>query len=73
MNKYFVLGCFVVFMIYSVAGLMIEIPKIVNDIFYAIIFIAGMIIAIFYLELGSNLKSRILENRQKMIEKKKSK
>lgn len=72
MNKILVLTCLVVFILYSLVSLVIDIPMVFNNIFYGIISILGIFFAIFYLNIGEGLKERFKENnKQRNIDEKK--
>ncbi|MDY3538174.1 hypothetical protein [Riemerella anatipestifer] len=71
MNKILVLTCLVVFILYSLVSLVIDIPMVFNNIFYGIISILGLFFAIFYLNIGEGLKERFKENKQRNIDEKK--
>lgn len=73
MNKYLILATFILFMIYSIASLFVEIPKMFNNIFYGVISILAIYFLIFHLNIGQGIKDRFNENRKKMEDKKQMK
>lgn len=73
MNRTLVLALFMIFIGYSITSLIVEIPKVFNNIFYGVVSIFAVLFLIFYIDIGKGLKDRFNENKNKMNEKKQMK
>lgn len=73
MKKIVILSIFVLFIVYTILGNFIEIPKVFNNIFYGIISVGALYFCVFHFNVGGEVKTRLKENRQKILDKKEKK
>lgn len=66
MKKFIILSVLGIFIIYTIVSLFVEIPKVFNNIFYAIVTLFAIYFAVFYSDLGKGIKERFAENNNKM-------
>lgn len=63
MSKTSVIVIFIIFIIYTMMNFFVEIPKIINSIFFGIISVLTIYFLIFHLDIGSEIKNRFNKNR----------
>lgn len=73
MKNIAILAIFVLFIVYTIAEVFVEIPKVFNNIFYGIVSLGALYFCVFHLNLGSEIKNRLKENRRKLLDKKEKK
>ena len=66
MKKFIILSVLGIFIIYTIVSLFVEIPKVFNNIFFAIVTLFAVYFGVFYSDLGKGIKERFKENNQKM-------
>lgn len=66
MKKIIILLVLGVFILYTILSLFVEIPKVFNNIFFAIVTLFAIYFAVFYSDLGKGIKDRFKENSDKM-------
>ena len=62
MKKILMLSVLSIFILYTIASLFIEIPKVFNNIFYAIVTVFAIYFIIFYSDIGKGIKEKFQEN-----------
>lgn len=66
MKKFIILSVLGIFIIYTIVSLFVEIPKVFNNIFFAIVSVFAIYFGAFYSDLGKGIKDRFKENNNKM-------
>lgn len=66
MKKIIMLSVLTLFIIYTIVSLFVEIPKVFNNIFYAIVTVFAVYFAIFYSDIGRGIKEKFQENNNKI-------
>lgn len=64
MKKVGIIFIFIMFIGYSIFALFINIPPVLNNIFYGLITAAAVYYLIFHLDITTGIKKRFLENRE---------
>ena len=64
MKKASIILVFLVFIGYSILSLFIEIPKVINNIFYGLTTVAAIYFMIFHLDISNGIKARFQENKE---------
>lgn len=62
MKKILMLSVLSVFILYTILSLFIEIPKVFNNIFYAIVTVFAIYFIVFYSDIGKGIKEKFQEN-----------
>lgn len=66
MKKILMLSVLSLFVVYTLLSLYVEIPKVFNNTFYAIITVCAIFFITFCSEIGKGIKNRFQENRNRM-------
>lgn len=66
MKKILMLSVLSLFVVYTLLSLFVEIPKVFNNTFYAIITVCAIFFITYYSEIGKGIKNRFQENRNRM-------
>lgn len=70
MKKGIIVSVLVLFIVYTIASLFVDIPRVFNNIFYGVVTVFAIYFAIFYTDLGKGIKDKLNENSKKYEEKK---
>lgn len=65
MKKIVIVSILVLFMLYTIVGLIVKIPLVFNNIFYSIITIFAVYFGMFHTDIGQGIKDKLSENRSK--------
>ena len=66
MKKILILSVLGVFIVYTILSVFIEIPKVFNNIFYAIVTVFAIYFIVFYSDIGKGIKEKFQENNSKI-------
>lgn len=66
MKKILMLSVLSVFIVYTILSIFIEIPKVFNNIFYAIVTVFAIYFIAFYSDIGKGIKEKFQENSNKV-------
>lgn len=66
MKKILMLSILTLFIVYTIVSLFVEIPKVFNNIFYAVITVFAVYFTVFYSDIGKGIKERFQENNNKL-------
>lgn len=69
MNKFTIISIFVLFIIYTILPIFVEIPRLFNNIFYGVITLFAVYFSIFHLDVGRGIKDRFNKNKNDYREK----
>lgn len=64
MKKASIVAIFIVLIGYSILSLFVEIPKVINNIFYSLTTVAAIYFMIFHLDISTGIKTRFQENKE---------
>lgn len=54
------------FIVYTIVSLFVEIPKVFNNIFYAVVTAFALYFTVFYSDIGKGIKDKFKENNNKL-------
>ena len=66
MKKILMLSVLSVFIIYTILSVFIQIPKVFNNIFYAIVTVFAIYFIVFYSDIGKGIIEKFQENNNKI-------
>jgi hypothetical protein len=69
MKKASIIMIFLVLICYSILSLFVEIPKVINNIFYGLTTVLAIYFMIFHLDISNGIKTRFQENKENMEKK----
>ena len=64
MKKASIIVIFLVLIGYSILSLFVEIPKVINNIFYGLTTVVAIYFMIFHLDISNGIKTRFQENKE---------
>ena len=64
MKKASIILVFLVFIGYNILSLFVEIPKVINNIFYGLTTVVAIYFMIFHLDISNGIKTRFQENKE---------
>jgi len=70
MKKGIIVSVLVLFIVYTIVALFVEIPKTFNNIFYGIVTALAIYVGVFYTNIGQGIKEKLQENNKNFGEKK---
>lgn len=70
MKKGIIVSVLVLFIVYTIASLFVDIPRVFNNVFYGVVSVFAIYFGIFYTDLGKGIKDKFSENSKKYEEKK---
>lgn len=70
MKKGIIVSVLVLFIVYTIVSLFVDIPRVFNNIFYGVVTAFAIYFGIFYTDLGKGIKDKLNENSKKYEEKK---
>ncbi len=63
MKKASIILVFLVFIGYNILSLFVEIPKVINNVFYGLTTVVAIYFMIFHLDISNGIKTRFQENK----------
>lgn len=60
------LSILTLFILYTIVSLFVEIPKVFNNIFYAVVTVFALYFTVFYSDIGKGIKDKFQENNNKL-------